>query len=70
VICDETVPGKQEGKAQQCCSVNYGRILGFKVPMVLVVCIIVPTLRKKIVIVLLFCLEKRVFSPCYLDLFG
>jgi hypothetical protein len=34
------VLGKQEGKALPCWPVNYSRILGFNVPLVLVVCII------------------------------
>jgi hypothetical protein len=68
MICGvAAVPGKQEGKAERYCPVICGRILGFRVPMVLVVCIIVPALRQRIVIVL-FCIEKRVLSPCSLDL--
>jgi hypothetical protein len=64
------VAGKQNVKALQCWPANYGRILGFTVPMAVVVCIIVPTLRQKMVIVLLLCVEKIILSPCSLDLHG
>jgi hypothetical protein len=64
------VPGKQKVKTVQCWPANCGRILGFRVPVAVVVCIIVLTLRQKMVIVLLLRVEKRILSLCCLDLHG
>jgi hypothetical protein len=44
-------------EAMQCWPVNYGRILG-------------DSLRQKMVIVLSLCVQKRILSPCSLDLYG
>jgi hypothetical protein len=70
MICGESRTRVAGGEAPQCWPLNYSSVLGFRVLRALVVCIIVPTLGQKMVIVVSLCVKKRILSPCSLGLHG